>query len=151
METKFHLLARAVISHNGKFLLDRMKGKVKTNTFLPGGHVELGESIITTLEREAQEEFGRELVVKGYLGAVENKWVQDGAQHVEINHIFHAEIPDIHKNSDIHPLEEGFEFMWVSHDEFEEYNLQPFPLRELIKKWAAGDHSTWWANTFYGK
>ncbi len=150
METKFHLRARAVISHNGKFLLARAKGKVGANTFLPGGHIESEESIITTLEREAKEEFGRDVVVKEYLGAVEHSF-GDNPKHFEINHIFHVEIPNLDKNHEVHSMEDHEEFMWVSPDEFEKYNLQPFPLQELIKKWVAGDISIWWASTFYRK
>lgn len=148
METKFHLRARAVISHNGKFLLARAKGK--GNTFLPGGHIELGESIVTTLKREAREEFGRDVVVKEYLGAVEHSF-DENPKHFEINHIFYVEISDLDKNPEVHSLEEHEEFIWVSLDEFEKYNLQPFPLRELIKKWITGDTSPWWASTFYRK
>ena len=148
METQFHLRARAVISHNGKFLLARAKGKVKSNTFLPGGHIELGESIVTTLEREAIEEFGRDVVVKEYLGAIEHSFGEN-PKHFEINHVFHVEILDLVKNPEVHSLEDHEEFMWVSPDEFEEYNLQPFPLRELIRRRTAGDVSIWWASTFY--
>lgn len=150
METQFHLRARAVISHNGKFLLARAKGKADANTFLPGGHIKSEESIITTLEREAKEEFGRDVIVKGYLGAVEHSF-SENPKHFEINHIFHVEISDLDKNPEVHSLEDHEEFMWVSPDEFEEYNLQPFPLRELIRKWVAGDTTAWWASTFYGK
>ena len=148
MDIQFHLRARAVIFHKGKFLLAHGKGK--ENTFLPGGHIELGESVITTLEREAKEEFGRNVVVKEYLGAVEHSFGEN-PRHFEINHIFHVEIPDLDKNPEVYSLEEHEEFMWVGLDEFEEHNLQPFPLRELIKKWLEGDVSTWWASTFKGK
>ena len=41
MEIKFHLRARALVYKDGNILVARVKeGK---NTFLPGGHVQLGE------------------------------------------------------------------------------------------------------------
>ena len=144
METKFHLRARALIYHNGKFLLTRMINK--GNTFLPGGHIEPGESIATTLKRELKEEIGRDCNVKEYLGVVENGWIQDNVRQFEINHIFHVELIDLDKNPEINSLEDKAEFMWAGLDKFKELNLLPFPLRELIKKWLAGDKTIWWVD-----
>ena len=56
MKNPFHHLARAVFIHENKILLAQAKGD--TNTFLPGGHVEFGESAKETLKREIQEEMG---------------------------------------------------------------------------------------------
>lgn len=142
METQFHLRARAVIYHKGKILLNQGKGK--SNTFLPGGHIEIGESIIATLEREAQEEFGREINVKEFLGVIEQSFGDENITHFEINHIFHVEIVDIEKNPEIHSLEDDSIFMWASLDELDAYNLFPISLRDFIKKWIAGDRSVWW-------
>jgi len=57
METKWHLRTRAVIYQEGKFLA--MQAKNPTHTFLMGGHVKIGESVTSALEREVLEESGR--------------------------------------------------------------------------------------------
>ena len=148
MEIKAHLRARALVYHNGRFLVLRMKNG--SHSFLQGGHIEIGESIIEALKREMMEECGRMCSVKEYLGAIENTWIEDGIKHWEINHIFHVEIPDLDKDFKIESLEEDYEFIWATPDEFEKINLLPLPIRELMKKWAGGDRTTWWASTFYG-
>jgi len=61
---KFHLIARAVILNGDSVLLARQKGM--SNTFLPGGHINIGESAVTALKREIYEELGLELDVEGY-------------------------------------------------------------------------------------
>lgn len=50
MKNPFHHLARAVFINENKILLAQAKGD--TNTFLPGGHVEFGESAKETLKEK---------------------------------------------------------------------------------------------------
>ena len=145
METKWHLRARAVIYENGKCLVVRTKNG--SHSFLAGGHVESGESVPAALEREMLEETGRKCEIKEYLGAIENAWIKDGGREWEITHFFHVVIPDLEADSHILPAEEGFDFLWINSDEFEKLNLLPVPLRNLMKNWAGGDTTIWWAST----
>lgn len=52
----FHHLARAIFIKDKKVLLAQAAGY--TNTFLPGGHIEFGESAKDVLIREIEEELG---------------------------------------------------------------------------------------------
>ena len=81
-----HCLARAIIIEDDTILLAHEKQS--PNTFLPGGHVEFGDSLISTIERELVEELGLECTVGQYLGAIEHSWSRDSVQHFEINHFF---------------------------------------------------------------
>ncbi|MEC1376929.1 NUDIX domain-containing protein [Heyndrickxia oleronia] len=83
MKNPFHHLARAVFIHENKILLAQAKGD--TNTFLPGGHVEFGESAKETLKREIQEEMGIDCAPDHFLGLIEHKWEKKGILHCEIN------------------------------------------------------------------
>ena len=56
MEQPFHHLARGIFLRDGKVLLARAMGH--KNTFLPGGHIEFGESSKDALKREVLEELG---------------------------------------------------------------------------------------------
>jgi len=77
-----HCLARAIIIEDDTILLAHEKQS--PNTFLPGGHVEFGDSLISTIERELVEELGLECTVGQYLGAIEHSWSRDSVQHMEV-------------------------------------------------------------------
>lgn len=72
----FHHLARGIFIKDNKVLLAQAKGD--ENTFLPGGHVEFGESAKEALVREIREEIGITCTVHEFLGVVEHKWEKKG-------------------------------------------------------------------------
>ncbi len=139
------MIARAVILNSNNVLLARQKGM--SNTFLPGGHINIGESAVTALKREIDEELGLELDVEGYLGAVEAGWQDGGVEHFEINHIFKAGIKGESFSSPLESQEDHLEFLWSSVDDLYANDLLPHPLKRLIANYAAGDRSIWWEST----
>lgn len=146
MKIKFHPLARAVIIDRDAILLAQQIDA--DNTFLPGGHITLGESIRQTLEREIREELGCASRIGNYLGAIEHLWEDiDGNSHHEINHFFVVAIAGLDCNQPPSSCEPHLRFIWSSLEELEDHNLLPVPLRALIRGYQAGDHSTWWATT----
>ena len=145
METKFHLRVRALIYRDGKVLVAHEKNS--NHTSLPGGHVEIGESVVTALQREIMEECGRDCEVREYLGAVENAWVENGVNQWEITHFFCVTIPDLEDNYAVNSAEDRLEFLWIGVGKFEKENLLPLPLRDLIQRWMNGDKTIWWAST----
>jgi ADP-ribose pyrophosphatase YjhB (NUDIX family) len=61
---KFHYLVRALIISGDYILLAREIGT--DNTFLPGGHVEQGESAEKALTCELEEETGHSASIIGF-------------------------------------------------------------------------------------
>ena len=143
---QFHLICRAVILQNHHILLARQKGA--DNTFLPGGHIEIGESAKNALKRELKEELNFEIKVNRYLGAVEADWEKAEVKHYEINHIFMADIINLETtNNNLTSFENHLEFKWSLVDDLDDHNLLPHPLISLIKNLVDGDNSIWWEST----
>ena len=79
-------IARGVCVRDGKLLLCRAKGG--SSTYLPGGHIEFGETGRQALVREVKEELGVESSTGQFLGVVENSFLQHGKPHAEINLVY---------------------------------------------------------------
>ncbi|MBQ6136426.1 MAG: NUDIX domain-containing protein, partial [Kiritimatiellae bacterium] len=83
-------IARGVCVRDGKILLCRAKGGA--STYLPGGHIEFGETGREALVREMREETGLESSTGRFLGVVENSFLQHGKPHAEINLVYELEL-----------------------------------------------------------
>jgi 8-oxo-dGTP pyrophosphatase MutT (NUDIX family) len=99
------------------------------------------------LARELDEELGVDVEVGEYLGAVEHAWEVAGVDSHEINHCFVVTSPVLRATQSPHSHEDHVEFTWLSPSEFEERNLQPAPLRQLLSKWRTDSRRLWWAST----
>lgn len=118
-------IARGICVREGKVLLCRAKGGA--STYLPGGHIEFGETGREALVREIREELGVESEAADFLGVVENSFLQQGKPHAEINLLYRlrflGSVPTESK-------EDWIEFEWVDVDRIETANLLP---AEMIK------------------
>lgn len=118
-------IARGICVREGKILLCRAKGSA--STYLPGGHIEFGETGREALVREIREELGVESEAADFLGVVENSFLQQGKPHAEINLLYRlrflGSVPTESK-------EDWIEFEWVDVDRIETANLLP---AEMIK------------------
>lgn len=146
MSHHIRIVVRGVILVDGYVLIARCKGA--TNTFLPGGHVEFGESLSTALARELLEEVGLCIQVSVYLGAVEHQWVEKDRQRHQINHVFAALLPNVNGLLPLESREDHLEFVWVSPFDLPKHNLLPSPLIELVTHFIDGDRSAFWKSTF---
>ncbi len=138
---KFHYLARGIIYVNGKVLLAHQKGA--DNTFLPGGHIEMGEKAEAALIREIGEEIGKRAIVKQFIGAVECAWKEQDQGHHEINLVFEVSIPDLDSSCPPGSQESHLEFIWAGPAELKANNLLPYPMIECLASWECGYHAYW--------
>ena len=118
-------IARGVCVRDGKLLLCREKGG--SYTYLPGGHIEFGETGRQALVREVKEELGVESSVGAFLGVLENSFLQHGKPHAEINLVYELEMDDCGAKS----KEEWIEFEWCRLDMLGGANLLPEAFRTL--------------------
>ena len=137
-------IARGVCVRDGKLLLCRAKGG--SSTYLPGGHIEFGETGRQALVREVKEELGVESSTGAFLGVVENSFLQHGKPHAEINLVYelkwgtgkgergtgngewgteNGELPVLQSRED------WIEFEWCELNRLDEANLLPPAFRSL--------------------
>lgn len=138
----FHYIVRSLVESDGHVLLCREIGA--TNTFLPGGHIEVGERATDALAREVEEELGIRPTVGSFLGAVEAGWHDADGEHHEINLLFRAHLPGSGPATAAPSQEPHLEFLWVPRSDVAAANLMPAPLVQWL---TAGDHG---GNAFWG-
>ena len=135
------LIARGVLIGPHGILLCRAVGS--DTTFLPGGHVEFGESAATTLVREMHEEIAARVDVTDFLGAVESLYQQDDVMHHEVNLVFGISSPTLVRRPRISSAEPKLEFEWHAVNLLVAARLLPKTLCTLIPQWTRGKHVPW--------
>lgn len=116
-------IARGVCVRDGRILLCRAKGGA--TTYLPGGHIEFGETGRQALVREVREELGVPSKAGRFLGVVENSFMQKGKPHAEINLVYELDIAE----ADVRSKEDWIEFEWRGLDDLGD--LLPEEFRRL--------------------
>jgi ADP-ribose pyrophosphatase YjhB (NUDIX family) len=142
MEVNFRQIARAVIVHENRILIARLKG---AHSFLPGGGIELGEGAQNALKRELQEELGVECTITRFMGVVETHRADEkGILQHEISHLFEVS-SDLTSCSAPISLEEHLEFYWIdlSTESLKENNVLPKVLQEHLVKLKVEQDCAW--------
>ena len=118
-------IARGVCVRDGKLLVCRAKGA--KSCYLPGGHIEFGETGRQALEREMKEETGLRATAGDFLGVVENAFEQHGKPHAEINLVYAMALD----TDAVASCEDWISFEWVSLAELAAANLLPAEFQRL--------------------
>lgn len=136
MNKKFELIVRGVCLCNGMLLLCRNR-KVG-NVYLPGGHIELGESAVDALRRELREELAVEGIVTQFLGVAESRFVQAGNEIFELNIVFAVHI-ECGRVCTLPQSEEAhIEFFWCPLAEVSVSGMLPTLLATRLQGWVDG-------------
>ena len=123
-------IARGVWIRDGKVLLCRGKGL--SSTYLPGGHIEFGETGREALVREIKEEMGLDATADEFLGVVENSFLQHGKKHCEINLVYEMTLEGLEASASLQSQEDWIGFEWADVDKLDEANLLPESMRPLV-------------------
>jgi len=87
---KIELIVRALVTCDEKVLLCR--NLAGGHCYLPGGHVEPGETARQALARELAEEAGLQVRVGDLVFVHEHRFEQEGRPRHELNLVFHVEL-----------------------------------------------------------
>ncbi len=130
--SSIHVLARALIIQGDSVLICKRNNLY----FLPGGHVENGESVIQALEREFIEELGGfQHSTPIHIGVCEHQFdFKNGAIQHEINHVF---VTEVAANVVFESRESFLSFEKIKISDLSTIELLPAQLKPALVKWSA--------------
>ena len=121
---------RGVIRNGDSILVEWFAPK--SISFLPGGTVESGEDLESTIVRELAEELqGLEFQVSHYLGKIGHFWKTSGGTDSCLNHFYEV---DLLSDSGVSAREQGREIRWLSLKDPAADSLTPPSLRKLLSE-----------------
>ncbi|MBR6022198.1 MAG: NUDIX domain-containing protein, partial [Kiritimatiellae bacterium] len=132
MEAKsIEVIARGALVKGGRLLTCR---SVRRGTrYLPGGHVEWGETSVEALRREWMEELGVECEVGPFLGVEEQTYELDGEPVAEISTVFAVECDALKgEGAGEASPESHIRFEWVPLEALEESGMMPEGIRRAL-------------------
>ena len=121
MGQHIEVIARALIEYQGRVLLCR--SVEHGYTYLPGGHVEFGESASEAAARELQAEVGAAVRVGEPVLFHECRFNQRGKPRHELSILFHVELRD--PDAPMASRESHIAFEWVKLDGPNDVDLRP--------------------------
>lgn len=139
-QNKTHVVSRAVIVHDNKILLCKTLDLKLNFHYLPGGHVENGESAAESLFRELKEETGLECRIHNFLGCLEYGFEPENdkvCHNHEYNFVFKASSDHLTSDKKITCLKKYIEFAWIPMSEISSIELRARSLKDLLPKWVA--------------
>lgn len=140
-KSHIHIQSRAVIIEEDHILLCKTIGLDQNFYFLPGGHIEHGESARQALIRELEEEVGFTFKINRFLGCMEYSFDPNVTIHAkchthEYNFIFEAQSEiSIDPKKPLKQIEDNLEIHWISLNHLDQIDLRPEPIRQLIPTW----------------
>ena len=129
-----HLLSRGITAREGKILLAYYIEK--GYWFLPGGHIEPGESGARALIRECQEEMNINISSPTALTTFEHAYEDKEEIQHEITIIYKF---DVALEENVDSQIPHLTFDWVSEEKFAEIKFLPKALKEPMQGYLSGE------------
>ena len=138
LKNNIHVLSRAVIVDQDHLLVCKTLDLPISFHFLPGGHIEHGESAEAAVLRELIEESGSQCTIKRFLGCLEYSF-EPGHSSIchnhEYNFFFKAESDDLKLQNPLVRMEDHIELVWLPLLEIDSIDFRPEPLKTLLPEW----------------
>lgn len=138
MQDNIHVLSRAVIIDQAHIVVCQTLDLPVPFYFLPGGHIEHGESAEVAVCRELLEESGFECTIKRFLGCLEYSF-EPGHSSIchnhEYNFIFEVESEAFKSHKPIPQIEDHIQLLWIPLSKLSDVDFRPEPLKTLLPQW----------------
>jgi ADP-ribose pyrophosphatase YjhB (NUDIX family) len=131
-KANIHFISRGLLVQGDNIILCRMVGSKWY--FLPGGHIENGETAKQTLLRELEEEIkAADYKIGDFLGVCENTFeLSENVLQQEVNMVFAVEVP---QDLVVDTKEGHIEFVVVPKSELLEYKILPAGVKDGVAEW----------------
>jgi 8-oxo-dGTP pyrophosphatase MutT (NUDIX family) len=129
------VIARGVCVVKDQILL--CFGKKSGIAYLPGGHIDFGETARQALVREIQEELGRSSQAGRFLGCCEHRFVQNGEEKAEVNLVFELTVEGISPGNPLSATEDWIGFKWHPLTHLSTARFEPAQLGSVLPDWLA--------------
>ncbi len=137
--TRIEVIARGIMFHGERVLL--CQNRKHGYFYLPGGHVESGETAAAALAREMQEEAAVSVAVGRIVQVEEHVFVQGGKSRHEINAYFSmSTTADL---TSIRSVEHQIAFAWVAVTDLAHTDIRPAHSRDVVRAAASGSVLSW--------
>ena len=135
----FKFRVSGLVIRNNKLLLVDMDNS--GFLCLPGGYVELGETTEEAVKRELVEEIGKKVIIKKYLGVVENYFINKFSKKIhEISFYYTMDFVDnVLEQNDFTLIENDkghnikLDFKWINLNEIDKIDIRPKFLKDLFR------------------
>ncbi len=147
-QNNIHVLSRAVIIDQAHILLCKTLDLQVNFYFLPGGHVEHGESVESALLRELAEETGASCTISQFLGCLEYSFTPGHSSichNHEYNFVFEAFSNALKLDKKLAQLEKNLSLLWLPLSQLSKIDFRAEPLKELIPQWLNGSEQRYYS------
>ncbi len=138
------VIARAIILDETRSQMLFCAPKSAKYFYLPGGHVEFGETATAALIREIYEETGVDVSEAEFrfAGAGENIFTQENESHHELNIYF--ELPGVFSgNEEVLSVEDEILFRWIPLAGILQAPVLPGEIARALSEWGAAGSINW--------